>query len=284
MESCLNKNLEGINDYFKANKLKLNANKTKMVCFSKKCQTTSLENINIYLDGVKLKFDDEASFLGITVDSKLKWDSHCNKVANKISKNSSAINRVKKMLPPESLKTLYNSLILPHIQYGLVLWGKCTGPNKNRIHAIQKRIVRTVSKSYFTSHTEPRMKKLKILKIEDLYKLQCDTLVYDCLNNLAPKGICSLVALKTDKNDYSLRATIQNPLDINKANYNSKQGKCSFKAQAPDHWNSLPGSIRELDKRNSFKNQAKKLILTEYALNVHCSNPLCRDRRHHLGV
>ena len=114
------------------------------------------------LDGVQLKFEEEASFLGITIDSHLSWESHCNKVANKIAKSSSIINRVKKILPPDSLKTLYNSLLLPQIQYGLVVWGSSQNQNMNRITKIQKRIVCTISKSYMKSHTEPRIKKLGI--------------------------------------------------------------------------------------------------------------------------
>ena len=139
--TVLNSQLEGINDFFKANKLKLNAKKTKMVCFRKKNQDLNLNSVAITLDGANLKFDEGASFLGINLDSHLTWENHCNGVANTIARNSSVLNRVKKMLPPDSLKLLYNSLILPHIQYGLVLWGNSNNSNKKRITAIQKRIV-----------------------------------------------------------------------------------------------------------------------------------------------
>ena len=152
IQAVLNSELDGISDFFKANKLKLNAKKTKMVCFRKKSRNFTPDSIDIFLDGTKLKFEDEASFLGITIDCHLTWESHTNKVANKIAKNSGIINRVKKMLPPDSLKTLYNSLILPHIQYGLVTWGNSKGQNMKRITKIQKRIVRTISKSYIKSH------------------------------------------------------------------------------------------------------------------------------------
>jgi hypothetical protein len=35
-------------------------------------------------------------------------------------------------------------------------------------------------------HTEPRLKKLGILKLEDLYRYHVRNLVYDCLNDHAP--------------------------------------------------------------------------------------------------
>jgi hypothetical protein len=282
MEPLLNEYLEGVNDFFKANKLKLNAKKTKMVCFRKKNQNVQLEQVKIYLDGVKLSFEEEVSFLGMTIDSHLTWESHCCKVANKVSRNSSIISRVRKMLPPESLKLLYNSLILPHLQYGLILWGNCTSQNRKRITTVQKRIVRIVSKSYYRAHTEPRMKTLGILRMEDLYKHQCNKLVYDCLREIAPKEIQGLFQVKAETNDYTLRTSTQSPQDIEETNFKSKQGKSSFRAQAPKLWNNLTTQIREAESKNIFKNQLKREALAGYTEEVECKNPLCRDRRHHV--
>jgi hypothetical protein len=41
--TILNSQLEGISDFFKANKLKLNAKKTQMVCFRKKNHVLNLD-------------------------------------------------------------------------------------------------------------------------------------------------------------------------------------------------------------------------------------------------
>ena len=155
--SELNVELENVNDFFKANQLKLNPKKTKMIYFRKKAAQFDLHQALVSLDGVRLKFEEEASFLGVQIDSNLNWDKHCVKIANLISHNNSVINRVKKMLPPPSLKLLYNSFIQPHLQYSVVAWGGCSGTNKNRIVMIQKRAIRTITKSFYSSHTEPRM-------------------------------------------------------------------------------------------------------------------------------
>ena len=133
----LNTELEGVSDFFKANKLKLNASKTKIVCFRKKSQHVDYNEADIYLDGTKLTFEEDATFLGIKIDCHLSWEKQCNHVANTISRNNGAINRVKKLLPPQSLKILYCSLILPHLQYGLAAWGGCLGKSKKRIIGIQ---------------------------------------------------------------------------------------------------------------------------------------------------
>ena len=282
IEHTLNSELENVNDFFKANKLKLNAKKTKMVCFRKKNKTVDFNTVQIILDGTNLKFEEEASFLGIHLDSHITWENHCNRVANKIAKNSSVINRVKKMLPPDSLKMLYNSLILPHIQYGLAVWGRSNSQNKKRINSIQKQIVRTISKSYLKSHTEPRMKALGILKLEDIYKQQCSTLVYDVLNDQCPENIKNLIQLATTKDEHALRGKEKNPLDLVKPNFKTKTGRGSFKANCPDVWNSLPNELKQIGNRELFKKHIKKHFLASYNENVSCTNPLCKDRGHHV--
>merc|ERR1711954_328063 len=89
LTTSLTKELEHVSDYFKANQLKLNAKKTKMVIFRRKKLPPYHQNLDVFLEGVKLSPDETAEFLGITIDSTLSWDKHCSNVANKISRHNS---------------------------------------------------------------------------------------------------------------------------------------------------------------------------------------------------
>ena len=51
LTASLNSELEGINDYFKANQLKLNAKKTKMVIFRRKALPAGHSQVDVFLDG-----------------------------------------------------------------------------------------------------------------------------------------------------------------------------------------------------------------------------------------
>ncbi len=52
---------------------------------------------------------------------------------------------------------LWNSLILSHINYGILAWEH----ESNRILKLQKKAVRIISVSKYNSHTEPLFKELK---------------------------------------------------------------------------------------------------------------------------
>ena len=281
LSSSLNTELEGINDYFKANKLKLNTKKTKLVCFRKKNQNINYDDLQIFLDGDKLKFDEDATFLGMKIDSSLTWDKHCTHVANTISKNNSVLNRVRNSVPAPSLKILYNSFILPHLQYGLAAWGGCKGESKKRIINIQKRAIRTVSKCYRIAHTEPRMKAMDILKLEELYSHQCSVFIHDILQNKAPLALNDFITLDSETTTRNLRSHTLDPLHVK-----VPPGKCkvianSFCSKGPQLWNAIPQDIRNIEQKHLFKRRLKQYLLSTYTDTAHCSNKRCTDTRHH---
>ena len=189
------------------------------------------------------------------------------------------INRVKKVLPAPTLKVLYHSFIQPHILYGLPAWGGCNSQNSKRIITIQKRAIRTITKSYFSAHTEPRMKELGLLKFSDLYEQQCLMLTHDCYYHRAPEMIAEYISMPNI--DYNLRGQAQNPLDLRLPNCKSRAATSSFSAKAPAFWNNTPVELRKIDQKPLFKRNLKKSILNRYDHKTDCNNPRCRDHRHH---
>ena len=80
------------------------------------------------------------------------------------------------------LHTIYNSLILPHINYSLLALGtKC-----QKIELLQKKAVRVVhSKSPF-AHTTPLFKKMNNLWVSDLYTCNLLKMYYKLYRNMLP--------------------------------------------------------------------------------------------------
>ena len=56
------------------------------------------------------------------VDDQLKWNSHINTVATKVSKGIGMIRRMKAFVPQSTLISVYNSIILPHFDYCSLVW------------------------------------------------------------------------------------------------------------------------------------------------------------------
>ena len=237
--------------------------------------------VDIKLDGTKLQCETTATFLGITLDEHLTWENHCNLVANKMSRNTGVLNRVKKILPSSSLLTIYNSLIASHMYYGLEIWGASSGKMVNRISGIQKKAVRIITKAHRLAHTEPRMKSLNILKVADQHKLQCLSLTYDMMKKNCPDIYHFNLNRFANSANRELRSTASQPDNIRESSLSSPWGKNSFPSLAPSYWNSIPDHVKQLMSRKAFKRAIKKLLLESYTERCNCENPLCVDGRYH---
>ena len=63
------------------------------------------------------------NFLGLILQSNLSWNKHVNHISLKVSKRIRILYRLKSVYPLKVLLTLYNTLMLPYINYGILSWG-----------------------------------------------------------------------------------------------------------------------------------------------------------------
>ena len=106
-------------------------------------------------------------------------------IANKISRTIGILRRLKNILPTPVLLTLYNTLILPHFHYGLLNWGFSMG----RLQLLQKRSVRVISSSKYNAHTDPLFKKLRLIKLADLFTLNVLKMYYKFKHACLPSHV-----------------------------------------------------------------------------------------------
>ena len=107
------------------------------------------------------------TFLGFIINQNLTWNDHIEKVACKITKVIAIIHRIKLYVPKMILIQLYKTLILPHINYGILIWGH----QHDEITQLQKRAFRSITLSRYLAHSEPIIKSLNFLKVTDMFKL-----------------------------------------------------------------------------------------------------------------
>ena len=283
LRAIVESELSNLADYFRSNKLKLNVGKTKLICFRRKGMAIDPNEFNISLDDESVQIVDSTSFLGITLDCHLIWEIHCHEISKKLSKTTGILGRLKHTLPRRALLTIYDSLFMSHVQYGLEVWGgNDTAKGKKRLQNIQKKAIRHISKSFYIAHTEPRMKSMGFLKIDDQYKLQCAKLAHDMINKNCPQNLQDTLNLCTESHTYSLRSAANNPLEMRENLTDRRELRMSFSKMGPKVWNSIPEAIRKIKNRDNFKNKLKSHILEGYASKLTCSNPLCHDKRFHL--
>ena len=169
-----------ITDWLAANKLSLNANKTKFMVFHS--DKKNVRYPKLHINATEIERTDHFNFLGLQLNYNLKWITHINYVSLKISKVTGLLYKLKSVYPITILKSIYNTLVLPHINYCILSWGS----QIDRIHLLQKRAIRNISKSNFRAHTEPLFKEYNLLKVQDIYYIAVLKFYFKLVNNHLP--------------------------------------------------------------------------------------------------
>ena len=103
------------------NKLALNVQKKKLMIFHRRQK--QINELNILISGTDIERVESFNFLGLHIHESLSWRTHTDMVRKKISKVVGILYRLNNIFPKYILQTLYNSLIVSYINYGLLLWG-----------------------------------------------------------------------------------------------------------------------------------------------------------------
>ena len=179
------------------------------------------------------------------------------------------MNKLKNFLTEYILLTLYNTLVLPHLSYGILLWG-C---QINRLERLQKKIVRIITHSKYNAHTEPIFKKLSILKVSDLKVLHELKFCYQLENNNLPRYFHnSLFKRLSSLHSYNTRHS-QN-YQIPKIKHSFM--KNSLRYRIPFIFNSSPTIITEKIHTHSFSGFKKYVKMYHLKLyNEQCQIDNC---------
>ena len=134
--NTLNCELDKLSNWFSANRLSLNLTKTNFMEFKPR-QKKHSSNFSVVINERTIAQVNETVFLGVVLDENLTWKSHISSLAIKISKSIGIIFRSSFFLSTSSLRMLYNSMILPYLNYCNLVWGSAYKSNLQRIVILQ---------------------------------------------------------------------------------------------------------------------------------------------------
>ena len=181
IENKINSELDNIFNWLCFNKLSLNVSKTKFACFHTKQKRIVYPGLKINT----ISFDrvSEFNFLGLIISSDLKWSKHIDHIGLKISKVIGIMYRLRSNIPEDILLTIYNSLIMPHFNYCHLVWG-CNIHKGHKLHLWQKNALRIITNSHVIAHSEPLCKRLRVVKVIDMFQIIMWKLCYKLMNNM----------------------------------------------------------------------------------------------------
>ena len=250
----MNEELSRVEEYLSANKLSLNVSKTIYILFKGRRTAQNLPNLCIY--GNEIERRDNTKFLGIFIDQDLSWKTHANFVIGKLSRIIGVLGKINDHLTLTTLKTLYYSFFQSSIQYGISFWFHVSSDLRNKIFRLQKKTIRIITRSSFYSNTQSLFYQTKILKLEDLYKLESCKFIH--------QEICFLNNFSLTQNFMVHNYPTRSHSNLRPRYYRTRTGSNFVLSKGVLLYNNLDENTKTIDSIGGFKCKVKLELLYGY--------------------
>ena len=164
---------------------------------------------------------------------------------------------MKFILPSNVLNILYNSLVLPHLNYCNYIWGNTYKSHLQKLYILQKKSIRLITKSHMQSASKPLLKKNHILPLHELITFNTLIFMYSVKNGIFPLEYCSMFTLNSNIYPYATRQ--KDHFHVPKVRLSSSLNSLAF--IGIKKWNQLPTSFKHCSTLSCFKTLSRNYLI-----------------------
>ena len=194
--------------------MKANVSKTKTMILGTSTRISRITDVNIIMNGTAVERVNTFKYLGITIDANLKWNDQINNICGKMCNSLSIMRRIKPFVPQSSLVTIYNTMFLLHLDYGIILWSNCGNTNQSRIQKLQNTAMHIILSAPFRTHINDMLKP-SVLRMSEIaflflfFFIMLSLLMYKVINGMTPSYLNQLFNYVNNIRSVCVRPGIQ---------------------------------------------------------------------------
>ena len=248
VQSILQKELSNLDGWITKNKLKINYDKTVCMLFGNRHMLNRHDNLDLSIKGHDIKQLKNIKYLGFHIDAELKWDIHVHNLCEKAGRMISYLRRLRQFINTKNLKLIYQTIILPHLDYADIIWQSASGKYIDQVQKLQNRAARIILKikpqlHFSVSSMHDILEWQTIRSRQNVHLL---TMIFKILNDMTP--------------DYLKENVFYSPQIYHLRNKNlvlpkprTNNCKRTFFYRGAKLFNGLPQEIRNSQSLASFK-------------------------------
>ena len=248
----VNTRLQVVLDWCRDNKLALNPAKSEYIIISNRKIDFEPE---ILIGADVVKRSRSVRYLGLYIDSDLKYFGHLQQLKSKLSRYSGISYKLSKYFNFNAAKNFYYSCVYSSITYCICAWGgmlHCTAAGSN-LKLIHEKIVRNLFSRFFPGGT-CIFKSASILKLGDIHKLIVAKYMYNLVKLDECESLDGIIIPVQPSHDYPTRhryPLVPPPIRL-------EASRLNFRNQFVCVWNQLPDFVR--NSNSSVRSMKKKLF------------------------
>jgi hypothetical protein len=244
--NALRKDTENSIKWFINNFMQVNPSKFQFM-FLKPISSKEVSPEFIEVNDTKIPCENVVQLLGMTIDDKLKFYKHIDKLCKNAARQLNVMYRFKGIFNLEERSKMYNTFILSNFNYCPIVWHFCGKVSTKKIEKIQERALRFM----LNDKDSPYSSLLDKCGYPTLFIRRIRTIaseVFKSLNNLNPAFMNEMFEVKNVSYDLRDSKILCQP-KFNNITY----GKSTFKYYGGHIWNGLPNEIKTSTDIDQFK-------------------------------
>jgi hypothetical protein len=248
------------------NKLTLWLSRNNLVLNEEKCQlmlvTSPQKNIphfaSLKINSTEISLVPTIKFLGLLIDSHLKWDKHIQLVTNKLMIVLRKFYQLHCILPKQLLLTIYFAFVQPYISYCLESWGNSYHTHLHKIFLLQKRFLRIIEKKTRYEPSAPLFISNNILSVyaQVIFQTMITAIKLKKQLTFIPN-----LEIRSTSIAYNTREASK-PNQLHLPSPATNYGKFAFLYRGPFIWNILIPYININNPVNTIKHDLKHYLST----------------------
>ena len=208
------------------------------------------------MNGEKIPRTDNHDYLGVTINSKLSWKPHINKVQNKASRTLGLIKRTLHATSRPVRKTAYEALVRPTLEYATCAWCPYTNVDTQKVERVQRAAARFVVGDYQRrSSVTAMLSRLEWDSLEIRRRLRDSSMFYKICNGLVNIPLPPVIVAA----DNRTRCLHEHKLRVIPSSCLVYQN--SYYVRCIPTWNNLPQRAVHADTVTAFQSAALPAIM-----------------------
>ncbi|KAF7250405.1 Vacuolar protein sorting-associated protein 13A [Varanus komodoensis] len=267
--AVLNQCLAEVMGWMRANKLKLNPDKTEVLLVGG--SSFGEGELNQVLNGVALPLRDKVHSLGVLLDPELSLEAQVTAVARSAFFQLRLIHQLRPYLEYDCLATVTHALVTSRLDFCNALYVGLPLKMVRILQLVQNRAARLLTGTGRYVHMTPVLRQLHWLPIEVRAQFKVLVITYKALNGLGPGYLkeCLRPYMPTRPLRSAGEALLREPSVKEIRRIGTRRR--AFSAVAPNLWNALPreADINAPDLKTTYKNVLQLIKVTFSSIDIH---------------
>ena len=239
--------LASLDIWFRANGLKLNAEKTQLMLLGSAQNLRNAPNVTVKFRDHTLSPVSEAKNLGIVFDRNLNWNAHVSSVTRSCFGILSGLSHLKGRLPSSVISVMVSALVVSQVRYCISIYGSGSKKNLARIQKILNYGAKIIFGRKKYDHVSDLLDKLSWLSAESMVSYHTLCMVHKVRRLGEPHDLAAGFSTVAEVREARGEArTTRQDRDLNVPRSRTEMGKRRFICRGPPLYNALPPDLSEL--------------------------------------